>query len=479
MAAPSPIPRPPLTPSAVLLTAQTLLVVVVSAWAGGGRLSWAPPVLLALTALTLPLWLLRRREGGPARGLALLPAALWVLFIALALLNPSHGRAPDGSWHERAGWVRWLPTTVDREHTLAGALPWLAALVQGGALAGLGLPTRAARFLWGGVALNGFALAATGAVFQFAGADQMLGALAVPEPTYFFATFFYKNHWAAYGALGGIAGGALALADWREALAGRPAARGRVLFFGGAALLTLCTLPLPGSRAGLVLAVLLIGAFAARAGLTLWCETEGDPAAGRWGAGFLLMLVLVIAGFGAHFYAERGRADWTRTQAQLARHAAGGMLDLRVELSRDTWRMARARPVFGWGCGCYEIVFPVFQGDYLRDAQGRATARFEFAHNDWLQVLAENGIAGAALLLSAAGLLARRTWGAAGRAGRWALGGAAVVAVYAWIDFPFHNPAVLLLWTVLVASAGRLNRGQEGERSRVRRPQASCAGGCV
>jgi len=412
---------------------------------------WFTVPLVTLTALPLPLWAMRAREGVRVRPLALLPAGLWIAYIGLSLLNPSHAPAPDGSWHERADWLRWLPSTVDRAHTLTGAAPWLAALLQGGALVGLAPSAHAVRLIWRGVALNGFALAAVGAAFHFAGATQMLGEFAVPEPTYFFATFYYKNHWAAFGALSGLAGLALALTDWRAALAGVTVARERVLFFGGTALLTFCTLPLPGSRGGLILAVMLVtgGAVVAVSMLSRDRLAQGR----RWGGAMLAALGLLIAGFIAQFYLDRGAGEIARTRQQLVRHAAGGLLDLRVELSRDTWRMAQARPLYGWGAGTFEVVFPVFQGSYLRDERGRATARLEFAHNDWLQLLAECGLAGAVVLFGAAGLRFWRSWREAGASARLALGGLALVAGYAWIDFPLHNPAVLLTWSVLLATA--------------------------
>lgn len=458
------LPSEPLLLPETLLLAQTLALVIASSWFGGGRAEGALSLLVALVALTLPLWFLARRENRRVGWPALLPAGLWIVFVGLALLNPSHLPTPDGSWRERAGWLRWLPTTVDRAHTIAGALPWLAALGQGAALAGLRLSPRAVRWLWGGVALNGFALAALGAGFHFLGADRMLGAFDVPEPTYFFATFYYKNHWAAYGALGGIAAAALAATAWRAALAGQPDARGRVVFFGGLALLTLCTLPLPGSRAGLLLAVAIVGLFGVWTALQVLRFAERGGRA--WGVALLVALGLLAAGFVARFYLERGRIDLARTQAQFAQHAAGGVFDLRVELTRDTWRMAQARPWFGWGVGCYEVVFPIFQGAYLRDTSGRSMARLEFAHNDWMQILAETGVIGAVLLVGAAGAAGARSWREAGSAGRIALAATGLLLVYAWIDFPFHNPAVLLLWTVLVVTAGSLRR--DGSRSVVK-----------
>lgn len=449
----------PFLPGEKLLVAQTLALLVVSSWAGGGMAQGALPWIIALTALTLPLWLVRRREGVALGPCALIPAALWIVFVGLALLNPSHAPGANGAWHPRADWLRALPTTADRGHTVAGALPWLAALLQGAALVGLRPSARAVRLIWGGAALNGFALAAIGAGFHFLGADRMLGTFDVPEATYFFATFYYKNHWAAYGALGATAGAALALANWSPALAGDPAARGRAIFFGGIALVTLCTLPLPGSRAGLLLAATIVAAFAAHAALKL--RAVPTRSGRTWGAILLLTLGLLIAAFVTRFYLDRGRADLARTEHQLAQRAAGGMLDLRFELARDTWRMFRARPWFGWGVGCYEIVFPVFQGNYLRDANGRSTARVEFAHNDWLQILAELGGIGGALLLGSACVSLWRSWRTASAAGRTALAGSGLLLLYAWIDFPFHNPAVLILWTALVTTAGMLRRGDK------------------
>lgn len=435
----------PLPAPVLLLAVQTFGLTTVVAWRGGGWFAGTAELAVALAALGLPLLLWHQRNGARVRWLALLPAALWALFVVVECLNPSHVRAPDGSWVPRAEWIAWLPSTPDRARTLASALPWLTALLQGGVLVAVALPRRAVRGLWGGLALNGFGLAAAGAAFHFTGAEEMLGQFAVPEPTYFFATFFYKNHWAAWGALSAIAAGTVALGAWGRGIGGDIAARGQAWFFGAITLLTLSTLPLPGSRAGLLLAVFL--------GAALLIRAARDAQRAGNGKGLMVGAALALAACGASFYAERAREDLARTQAQIARHAAGGMLDLRFELTRDTARMAAARPVFGWGVGSYEIVFPVFQGGYLRDGQGRPAARFEFAHNDWLQVAAEGGVIGALLLLGPAFLLWRGSWRAANRVGRWALAGAAVLALYAWIDFPFHNPAVLLLWTVLVATA--------------------------
>jgi O-antigen ligase len=451
-ASPSDEPEP-IAPSEGWLVAQAAALVVFSSWALGGASAWAQDWIFALVLLSLPLLALRHRENRQIPFWAFVPALLWLAFAIIALLNPSHTASAHDGWLPRAGWIRWLPTTVDPAHTLADARLWLAALLQGAAAAALLRNARAARWLWRVLALNGVALAAVGAAFHFAQAEQVLGAFDAPEPSYFFATFYYKNHWAAYGALAAVASLALALLAWPAALEGNPAARGQTLLFGGAGLLTLVTLPLPGSRAGALLAAVLIAGFGATV-LFLWWRAKRRRHPWILLAG--VALALAIVGFGVNAYLPRGRADFTRTERQFAGHNAGDALDLRLLISRDTWSMARERPWFGWGPGCFEIVFPVFHGSYLRGPEGKPLARLEYAHNDWLQQLAEDGIVGAALLLVPAVIAGWRAWRRAALAGRWALAGCALVAAYAWVDFPLHNPAVLMLWVVVLTTAHRL-----------------------
>lgn len=436
---------------------QTTALVVFSSWALGGMREWSQPWILAIALLGLLLVAWRYRETGQIGRRPFLPALLWAGFVGLALANPSHAPLPGGGWAPRPDWIPWLPTTPDARHTVAAGRTWLAALLQGAVVLSVLQTPRAARLIWGAMALNGFVLAATGAFFRFAGHERVLGFVEPPERSYFFGPFFYKNHWAAYGAVTAIAAFAIALRKWPAALSGHPPARGQALLLTGAGLLTAITLPLPGSRSGALLAAVVVAAFLGWLAAITWRRLAHRGARrGRLLAAAALVVAIVLA-YGARAYAPRAAADLQRTRVQLARGLDAEALDLRLPVSRDTWRMAQARPWFGWGPGSYEIVFPVFQGSYLRRPDGRPSARFEFAHNDWLQVLAETGWVGAALLLVPAGMAAVGGWRRAGPIGRWALAGCALLAAYAWIDFPFHNPAMLVAWTILLTSAGRFD----------------------
>ncbi len=459
---PTPVARAgeslPLSAAEVGLTVQTLALVVFSSWAFGGVHAWAQEWILGLAVAGLPLMLITMRGEVRATLWALLPLAGWLCFLGIALANPSHEPGASGGWLPRPGWIRWLPTTVDRAHTLAEAPVWIAVLLQAAVLHRTLRHERAVRIIWAGIALNGFALAAVGGVFHFNGEGKLPGMDAAPA--YSFATFYYKNHWAAFGALAALASLGLALRSASRALAGDPPARQQVLVFSAAALLTLTTLPLPGSRSGVLLAgVILLGA----AIMALRKILAARGVARRWRA-WLLTSALAAAGvvaLGVDAYLPQARLDLAKTRDQIERRTEA---DPRPAVSRDTWRMAQARPWFGWGPGTFEVVFPIFQGDYFRDAQGKPIARFKYAHDDWLQLLAEAGIVGALWWLVPMGWLAWRAWRTGSTVARWGLFGCGLIAGYAWFDFPFHNPAVLIVWTVMLTTAQRW-RASGGEPS--------------
>lgn len=452
-------------PSEAWMLAQTITIGAFASWGFGGATPVTRDWIFVLAVLPLPLLLLRGQEVREWRFLPLVPAAAWLAFTVIALVNRSHTPAPNGGWVERSDWIRWLPTTADRENTLHAMRLWLAALLQGGCLVALLHTARAVRLIWSVLALNGCLLAVTGACFQLAGVQRMLGHFDTPEATYFFATFFYKNHWAAFGALAATSSFALSLHHLRASLNGHPPARGKGLLFAATGLLTAVTLPFPGSRAGAAFAAVLIAAFFLTALACLWRARAFRRHGQRWLALIAGTVAIGILAVGFQVYAPKAKADLERTRAQLSRSLDGEALDLRVVVSRDTWRMALARPWFGWGSGCFEIVFPVFQGKYLRHPDGRPAARFEFAHNDWLQICAELGFLGAPLLVLPAMLVAWKAWRRARLPGRFALAGCGLIALHGWIDFPFHNPAVLLLWVTLLTTAHRIGAGEAEEES--------------
>ncbi len=128
----------------------------------------------------------------------------------------------------------------------------------------------------------------------------------------------------------------------------------------------------------------------------------------------------------------------------------------RADLNRSSWRMFEEKPVLGWGLGTWADVYPA----YARFNDGSIYA---FAHNDYLQILAETGTAGALCILLFWGMWSwglGRDWPALRSGGRrgGALRIAAAIAcagmlVHSLVDFNLHIPANLLLFFGLVAVA--------------------------
>jgi O-antigen ligase len=88
----------------------------------------------------------------------------------------------------------------------------------------------------------------------------------------------------------------------------------------------------------------------------------------------------------------------------------------------------------------------------LARTTGGATV-FRFAHNEYLQVLAELGILGGVLLVAFLALVMHRLWRDRVDAGALGVGGLAALtalALHAGFDFVWHIPAVPLLAAAFV-----------------------------
>ncbi len=134
--------------------------------------------------------------------------------------------------------------------------------------------------------------------------------------------------------------------------------------------------------------------------------------------------------------------------------------------------LVEENPLFGSGLYSFRYVYPKAQADYLAlhpDSRlGRTLLRLQRAHNDYLQILVEQGLIGLALALLLAGELIRR--GLAARRARRELGAAShhdrlvrlvhlafgfsalAMALHAGIDFPFQIPQILVPWLLCLAA---------------------------
>lgn len=161
-------------------------------------------------------------------------------------------------------------------------------------------------------------------------------------------------------------------------------------------------------------------------GLLAW------PRAQRWAvAGVLLGTVLALGQIPTHnaqllqdhAREQRGLTPLQRSLARTgslatAREYQEGSFSVRWRMWQDTTRMVAAHPLAGVGAGAWEVQIPRYQ-------QGDSPLETDFyAHNEFLQLVAEYGLLGWLVglgLLATLALAGRRTWalrpGAVGTAG--------------------------------------------------------------
>jgi len=133
-----------------------------------------------------------------------------------------------------------------------------------------------------------------------------------------------------------------------------------------------------------------------------------------------------------------------------------GSQEGRAELWGETMKLVRAYPIFGCGLGGYESAFPKFKvsGPLVSD---------DHAHNDYLQLLAEMGVIGAAILLVLAATTVRAAFRIALSASdpptsSLALACAAslsAILLHSTADFNLYIPAnaMVVCWIAAMATA--------------------------
>ncbi len=444
------------------------LMALLAPWLLGGRapqayailgvLAWAS-ALFSLVGILMEHWDWRhfaefeqRRGGGrpsPLKKftfglLRVWPLWLFVLMLFWSVLNPAYDRSGD-TLVGREFNPDW-PLVVDPTRSLPGI--WFL----GGLLTAVGVLSNPAcrprprwiRAILGILLANAMILVVTGLVFRFSGSELILGRYA-PRADYFFATFYYKNHWAAYALLyTGVAGFFFFrdLPRWFE--------HARQAGSGGLALVALLffglSLPVVDSRSGILLFAAWMFLFAS----TLYRRLRGTRAR-AWVMGLAGVVMVALATLSVADL----RANWHRTEQQMERADSVLFDSIRAYHAPEVCLgMLRDRPLLGWGYLSYDPLFPVYATDFFRDKEGRLTSDMEFAHNDWLQHLAEFGLLGSFLLVAGFVSLPRpRSESADPVPVRFIRYSLLLLGVFALWDFPFSNPAVLANAVVLAIMA--------------------------
>jgi len=393
-------------------------------------------------------------------------------YILIQALNPAWTYMRDGTswWLQKVEHIAWLPAGM--ETPFEDMSPWRELLVYGTAwlvtcALWVGITRRVAiQRLFTVIVANAVLLSIIGILQRVTDAKYILWGLKDANTAGgFFATIIYKNHAGAYLNLALML--CVGLLYWHFVRAERRFERSSPapIFAFGAVVLGLGVL-LSFSRAGTVLMLAFI--LLSFIGFVIRCTlTEGE---GRspWVTTLLCVGFSVFIGIGAYFLKTDQSFD------RLGKLIQDGKTDSSVSsryLARAaTWEMAKDNLLTGWGAGSFRHYFPVYQRHYpaIYDIPGqpKAKMRWEFAHNDYVQVVAELGLIGVTLLLAMVGAAVthlRRQKVYLRPHLLFMILALVITAAHAWVDFQFHNPAILLLWC---ASAAMIGRWAEFENQR-------------
>jgi hypothetical protein len=446
--------------------------IVVPPWLAGAWEEWAQWVTLALAGLAVmalfgPVFDYRVWPPSPP------PVVVWrrlrvfpVFWLGLAILIygavaannrwlalTSNGREV---WLEVLPHVPWLPRSIESPFWDMNA--WRALLVITPAwlvacAVWAGIETEGSLYrLMRAVAANGALLAGLGLAERASGTRLMFWFFD-PRPDnaepVFFGSFIYAWHAAAWLLVAcGAAFGCMLHST---------ADKSRGVFFWVAAL-------------GLMIAALMILSFAWYLGLALGltmmalCVSQYARCPKQWRLLWvpygLLGCVALIRWFGAFWTLGGEEVD--------PQHAS---LAVRYELARTSATMIPDEPLLGWGPGSYSHISSYYlkQNPLFTEPGQPAVLRYRanYAHSDWVQYAMEWGVLGAGLFAAVLCWWAAKVWQyrrALPPAAWCALAAVAMVILGASLDFPFYNPAVLLVITGMLATAVKL--GEVTGRSR-------------
>lgn len=407
--------RPFLTNS--LLLGATGTVLLLAPLAFGAVEPWSIFALEACSALLLVGWGVRQLLGGQlilTNNVAYAPMAA---FLALAFVQ----------WITGATAYRLV--TYDRI-LLFAAYGMLAFVVTQSF-------RRSSQFDWVAKAITGYgAMVASFAILQgIAPNGKLYWVWPSQQGGALYGPYVNHNHYA--GLMEMLTPFPLVLAATRFT-----EGKFRIVVMAVAALMA-GSIFLSGSRGGMLALLVQIVALA----VFIFGAQKGSWKQPLLLAGFLILVIGFLVWLGGNELTQRLASIHAETHGELS----GGT---RVTIDRDCLRMLMKRPLLGWGLGTFPTVYPGFRSFYT-------TFFVNQAHNDYLQLLVEGGLAGFAIAVwflvrvfrQAASKLTNWAETATGALSVAAMLGCIGILVHSLLDFNLQIPANAALFYVLCALA--------------------------
>ena len=117
------------------------------------------------------------------------------------------------------------------------------------------------------------------------------------------------------------------------------------------------------------------------------------------------------------------------------------------------WEMFLAAPLLGHGLGGLDALYSTFAGGHDPMTPRHGAFAVGAAHNDWLQLVTDTGIAGMALAALLVVMVIRTP-----NKPSWAVYGLAGLSAIAFLDFPLQQPGPCLLGALCLGAAVRAKR---------------------
>ncbi len=388
-------------------------------------------------------------------------------YAAVQAVNPAFEYHLSGTawWLSPRDHVRWLPAGMHAP--FADMNSWRMMVVWGSAWATscalwIGI-THRRTILWllAILGVNVAALAAFGIVQRAGGAAGPYGIRAAESP-FFFASFVYKNHAAAFLSLLGSVTLGLANQAFFQSRTRHERSSPAVLFLFFT-LIVAVGIVLSFSLSGMVLfgAVGLATAIAA-----VWRSVRTSSSTQSKAP--IMVTAALLATMAAGLGAGVGYGDLQGGVQRVMEGKAVASARARWLAAKRGWEMFEDRWATGWGAGCFRYGFTKYQHREPELTEWRhARLRWEHAHDDWLETLIELGVIGVLPILFATAFWLRQVF----RLRLWrepvlfpVLCGLAALALHAFWDFPLQSPAVLDTASALLPLAVRW--GEIGDRGR-------------
>ena len=466
--------RPALKPLEWAVLVHVASMFAFASWAFGGGADWVRTALAAWGSLAVVIIVAFVRDptdraAGRLRPLRWLwPLAVFDLLTLVACLSPSFRPilAGNETMLVKIDLPVWRPSSALPASALYELWLFNALYLSAFNLALVLRRRRALRGLLMFAGANALALAVFGTLQKLAGSAGLFFDLVPSPQPFFFSSFIYHNHWGSFALL--MAAACIGLVwYYAEGHEARDFLHSPALTWMVVVLALAAAIPLSGSRScSLLMLALLVGASA---------HTVAHLVRTRRRDGERVALPLAAAGFvavlaaGAVWFVARDSITtrFEQSRQQVVQFRETGSIGSRAALYRDTWAMARDNLWFGWGTGSFANVFLLYNTD--KPGRDLLIQLYRDAHSDWLQSVAEHGLIGTALLglcalVPLAGLRRRDL---SGPLSAYPLVGCGLVLLFAWVEFPFGNAAVVLAWWLAFFSAthyARLETAAEGAR---------------